>query len=599
RPNAEAIIMDILLSLPVLSYFFAPSMTSWSTSLNLLFFYMTWTTLVLSHSPLRIELVGMLAIRIALFLVPSLVSLLFDTLIPSLAESIKFEGASSLPPRDASQLARTLGLVLVNLALETSVQAGISTSFALLTKSPLLQTSTTLPLPWAIIKHAGAMLAAREVLTYLIHRYVLHNRKDGGRVARWHGTYGAHARSGGAAPYSLLLCADHPVSFLLHRFVPLYLPALVLRPHLLTFLLVAALATAEETLAMSGYSVVPGILMGGIARRTAVHCCCGGPGGGRQQGNFGAWGLLDWVCGTSIGKDVMADVRDEAEKHRVKERGEKAASDGVGMIQDRKLRTQALTSLQNFLSSRRSTNALGPVEVLKLWKGLYYALWMCDRAIPQQNLCNDLAGLMHQLPRESVIPWLRGFWATMAREWTSIDVLRMEKFLLLVRRVLGASFSWMKREQEGDNGGKKRKKTSAEGRWHQDRVDDVLTLLREWPFSTAEEIEAREALVAKGEHRDLVPPTVAAGLRIHVLDIWVDEAEKIGLVDAEDDEEAPKILERINALVEALHKETETTSVKVRANEALKDDRLPWNKGIVDAGADDQDGGGSWDGFDD
>ncbi|KAI6380296.1 hypothetical protein MCOR25_001723 [Pyricularia grisea] len=267
---------------------------------------------------------------------------------------------------------------------------------------------------------------------------------------------------------------------------------------------------------------------------------------------------------------------------------------------DRKLRTQALTSLQNFLSSRRSTNALGPVEILKLWKGLYYALWMCDRAIPQQNLCNDLAGLMHQLPRESVIPWLRGFWATMAREWASIDVLRMEKFLLLVRRVLGASFSWMKREQEGDNGGKKRKKTpSAEGRWHQDRVDDVLALLQEWPFSTAEEIEAREALVAKGEHRDLVPPTVAAGLRIHTLDIWVDEAEKVGLVDAEDDQEAPKILERINALVEALHKETETTSVKVRANEALKDDRLPWNKGMVDADADDQDGGGSWDGFDD
>ncbi|KAI6380297.1 hypothetical protein MCOR25_001725 [Pyricularia grisea] len=329
--------MDILLSLPILSYFFAPSMTSWSTSLNLLFFYMTWTTLVLSHSPLRIELVGMLAIRVVLFLVPSLISLLFDTLIPSLAESIKFEGASSLPPRDASQLSRTLGLVLVNLALETSVQAGVSTSYALLTKSPLLQTSTTLPLPWAIIKHVGAMLAAREVLTYLIHRHVLHNRKEGGRVARWHGSYGAHARGSGAAPYSLLLCADHPVPFLLHRFVPLYLPALVLRPHLLTFLLVAALATAEETLAMSGYSVVPGILMGGIARRTAVHCCCSSSNGSgaaaRQQGNFGAWGLLDWMCGTSIGKDVVADVRDEAEKHRVKERGEKAASDGVGMVQ--------------------------------------------------------------------------------------------------------------------------------------------------------------------------------------------------------------------------------------------------------------------------
>ncbi|EJT73109.1 ribosomal RNA-processing protein 1 [Gaeumannomyces tritici R3-111a-1] len=273
---------------------------------------------------------------------------------------------------------------------------------------------------------------------------------------------------------------------------------------------------------------------------------------------------------------------------------------------DRKARAQALTSLETFLSSRRLNNLLGPVEILKLWKGLYYALWMCDRPLPQQNLCAELAGLMRSLPRESVVPWLRGFWVTMAREWTTIDVLRMEKFLLLVRRVLGASFAWMRRGESEARAGKKQRKQSSEttnpGRWHEDRVDEVVALLKEWPFSTDADVEGREAAVGEGEHRDLVPHTVAAGLRIHVLDIWVDEAEKVGLLgpakegEEEQDEEAPKILDRINALVEELHRETETTSVKIRAEASLKDDRLPWNRSGAAGGGDD---GGSWDGFED
>lgn len=46
--------------------------------------------------------------------------------------------------------------------------------------------------------------------------------------------------------------------------------------------------------------------------------------GGR--GNYEAWGILDWVHGTSIGPDVMDDVKDEAEKHQVKERSGRAVS---------------------------------------------------------------------------------------------------------------------------------------------------------------------------------------------------------------------------------------------------------------------------------
>ncbi|KAI0161156.1 hypothetical protein GGR52DRAFT_162655 [Hypoxylon sp. FL1284] len=315
--------MDLLLSLPIASYFAGPMLTSWSGSVNLLFFYMTWMTLVLSHSPLKIELVGTLAARIVFWLVPSLFFLLFDTLVPSLSESIKLYGTSSLPRRDAASLLRQVLLAAFNLAFSTAVQAGISVGAGSLLGRPLFKTSTTLPLPWQIAKHILTLYTAREVLTYYIHRFVLHSR---GRMGKLHNSYAHHRKN--AAPYALMLYTDHPLPLLFNRTLPVYLPAMIVQPHLLTYFLFTILTTLEETLSMSGYSIVPGIIMGGIARRSATHYASGG------RGNYGAWGLLDWASGTSVGKDVVEDIQDEAEKHQVKERGQKAASDTGSLVQD-------------------------------------------------------------------------------------------------------------------------------------------------------------------------------------------------------------------------------------------------------------------------
>lgn len=276
---------------------------------------MTWTTLVLSYSPLKIELVGTLALRAVMWLVPSLLFLLFDTTIPSLSESIKIYGSSSLPRRNAPALVRTLLLALANLLLFTTVQAAFSVAVAMLLKRPLLTTSTTLPLPWQMIKHIVWLYMSREVLTYYIHRYILHSR---GMLADLHRNYG-HSHRG--APYSLMVYVDHPLPLLLHRLLPTYLPALAIRPHLLTYFVFIALTTLEEMQAMSGYNIIPGIILRGITRRTAAHYMS------RGKGNYGAWGLMDWVNGTTVGQDAIEDIQDEAEKHQVKERSKSAANE--------------------------------------------------------------------------------------------------------------------------------------------------------------------------------------------------------------------------------------------------------------------------------
>ncbi|KAM7207140.1 Nucleolar protein,Nop52 domain containing protein [Naviculisporaceae sp. PSN 640] len=269
---------------------------------------------------------------------------------------------------------------------------------------------------------------------------------------------------------------------------------------------------------------------------------------------------------------------------------------------DRKTRTSALASLQHFLSARQVSEALKPLDILKLWKGLFFALWMCDRPIPQQNLCNELADLIYILPRQAVVPWLRGFWSTMSREWTGIDVLRMEKFLLLVRRMVGASFRWMK-AIEG------KEASSADAPWDAERVNEVLRLLGEWPFALDEEIKSDDEVdkTQNQEEQDILAPRkIPVGLKLHVLDIWVDEAEKVGLLE-EDDEKARQILERIVDRVDTLEKRTISPAVRVRSKESLADDRLSANKTQQlgsktqdrDTEMEEAEDGGSWDGFDD
>ncbi len=82
----------------------------------------------------------------------------------------------------------------------------MSIGLATLLKQPVFKTASTLPLPWQMIKHIGLLFAAREVLTFIIHRYLLHDGVAAAGVssrglARLHGRY-AHARAAPPSPSS-------------------------------------------------------------------------------------------------------------------------------------------------------------------------------------------------------------------------------------------------------------------------------------------------------------------------------------------------------------------------------------------------------------
>lgn len=87
--------LSTFLSLGSLPFLFYTSPNSWSTSLNLLFFYLTWTTLLLSHPPLHIEVLGTILVRLLFYILPSLVLAFFDVSLPSLSNPLKIRPSKS------------------------------------------------------------------------------------------------------------------------------------------------------------------------------------------------------------------------------------------------------------------------------------------------------------------------------------------------------------------------------------------------------------------------------------------------------------------------------------------------------------------------
>ncbi|TFB05380.1 hypothetical protein CCMA1212_003219 [Trichoderma ghanense] len=225
---------------------------------------------------------------------------------------------------------------------------------------------------------------------------------------------------------------------------------------------------------------------------------------------------------------------------------------------DRKMRTESLASLQSFLSSRP---ALTPLDARKLWTGLYYALWMTDRPRPQQALASDLANLVHDLQDACIETWSGAFWSVLGTQWPHIEALRLDKFLLLVRRVFAAQVRVVK--SRGYKG---------------DVVEGVKRVLGGWCFDKEDE------------------ERVALGLRLHVLDVWVDELEREGVLGdvKEGNEDARGFVEFVGGLVEGL-KRCPVKSVRQRAGDSHEDERLPWVE-KQDGGEEEEEEGGEEDG---
>lgn len=166
--------LDAFLSIPALSFLIIPTFSSYSTSLNLLFFYLTWSTLILSNSPLKVEIFGTLAIRVLFYILPSLVFLAFDSAVPKVAAGIKEYGEDALPLSDEPQGKKgrwwKIALVSIgNVLFAVALQGGIALLFTeVLHIRSALKITTSIPLPWSIAFDLVKGLLLREVNLILV-----------------------------------------------------------------------------------------------------------------------------------------------------------------------------------------------------------------------------------------------------------------------------------------------------------------------------------------------------------------------------------------------------------------------------------------------
>ncbi|OCK77541.1 hypothetical protein K432DRAFT_303978 [Lepidopterella palustris CBS 459.81] len=321
------ILSTLIIVLPLADYLAIPMLSSWSTSLNLLLFSITWTTIAITYAPLQIEFFAPLAARLILYILPSTLFLAFDLLVPSLAVELKTQGKMGLPGQMArGKVARVVWWSCFNVLLGVTLQAGIEwvVTDVLHLRSVLAikggrWSLNHLPSPLSMLKNLAAGLVLQNVLQYYIHSTILHSHMNN-YLAHWHQTWHHSVR----APYSFAANHDHPICYLIHRFLPLYIPAIIFRFHIMTYLILLSLFSLEEVFTYSGYSVLPStIMLRGMARRTDVHMMSQG------KGNYDPAGVLDWVHGTTLGNDVLDDVRDEMEKHNVQDKAGNAL-DSVG-----------------------------------------------------------------------------------------------------------------------------------------------------------------------------------------------------------------------------------------------------------------------------
>ncbi len=191
---------------------------------------------------------------------------------------------------------------------------------------------------------------------------------------------------------------------------------------------------------------------------------------------------------------------------------------------------------------------------------------MTDRPKPQQALAADLASLLFSLRSRCAGPWLSGFWHVLAAQWTSIEALRLDKFLLLVRRVFAAMVRYA--VDQGSEG-----------------AAVVLDVCREHVFD--------------GEGGSSGLGVLPLGLRLHVLDLWVDELDKAGALA---DEKQQALVKAMGDMVEALTRNG-TRVVRERAKESYEDERLPWGTKPEsmdeDEDEDEDDDEDGWGGIDD
>ncbi|XP_030052319.1 LOW QUALITY PROTEIN: ribosomal RNA processing protein 1 homolog B-like [Microcaecilia unicolor] len=159
------------------------------------------------------------------------------------------------------------------------------------------------------------------------------------------------------------------------------------------------------------------------------------------------------------------------------------------------IRDRSIKRLRKYITAKttKRTGGFSPEELSKIWKGLFYCMWMQDKPLLQEDLADTISQLTHAFQNTPArkTSFIMTFWQAICREWNGIDRLRLDKFYLLIRMMMRQSFVVLKRNA-----------------WDRSLVEEFLNLLM------------KEVL----HHKNKTPN----GVRFHFIDIYLEELSKVG-----------------------------------------------------------------------
>ncbi|PNF29984.1 hypothetical protein B7P43_G06966 [Cryptotermes secundus] len=114
---------------------------------------------------------------------------------------------------------------------------------------------------------------------------------------------------------------------------------------------------------------------------------------------------------------------------------------------DKTLRERGVRRLGRWLNARsRGKCDFTEDDLMRIWKGLFYCMWMADKPLVQEELAEKISHLVHCFNKTDLaITFIQCFYSTMVTEWNSIDQFRYDKFLMFVRRFLRQTFEFCRK----------------------------------------------------------------------------------------------------------------------------------------------------------
>ena len=162
---------------------------------------------------------------------------------------------------------------------------------------------------------------------------------------------------------------------------------------------------------------------------------------------------------------------------------------------EKKVRDKSIGQLRNYMNSRAMSNdPFSEEDLIKLWKGLHYCMWMCDKPLIQEDLTEKICNLTNCFNNDDkqVMLFFTVYYKTIIREWVGIDKWRMDKFMSMMRSMLRQSFAYLNSKK-----------------WDQELVKEFNKMMLTLPLNI-------------NDH------SIPDGISYHLADIYLEELGKFG-----------------------------------------------------------------------